>query len=82
MCSPPFICALSCSPRRASHRGSFIFVLRGQERDSGEVRGVHLVGGNGAAVVGLGSGKRPATFHPEPPDRFPTAQIVYPFGVI
>ena len=24
----------------------------------------------------------PASFHPEPPDRFPTAQIAYPFGVM
>jgi len=59
MCSPPFICALSCSPRRAGHCGSFIFVWRGRERDSGEVRGAHLVGGNGTAVVGLGLGERP-----------------------
>jgi len=55
----PFICALSCSPRRAGHRGSFIFVWRDRERDFSELRGAHLVGGNGAAVVGLSSGERP-----------------------
>ena len=59
MCSPPFIYALSCSPRRAGHRSSLLFVWRGGERVSGELRGAHHVDSNGAAVVGIGSGERP-----------------------
>jgi len=79
---PAFFYALSCSPRRAGHCGGFIFVWRGRERDSGELRGAHLIGGNGATVVGLGSGERPASLLPEPSDRIPTARITYPFGVM
>jgi hypothetical protein len=58
-CTPPSLCALSCSPRRADHFGSFIFVWSGRERVSGELRGAHLVGGNGAAVLGLGQASAP-----------------------
>ena len=66
-CSPPSLCALSCLPRRADHFGSFIFVWSGRERVSGELRGAHLVGGNGVAVLGLGQvSASPPTFLSRP----------------
>ena len=59
MCSPPFLFAQSCSPHRAGHPGGLVFVWCGRERNSGEFRGAYLVGGNGAAAVGPGSGEPP-----------------------
>ena len=81
-CSPPFLFALSCSPHRAGHPGSLLFVWRGRERDSGELRGAHLVGGNGTTAVGPGLGESPPPFLLGPFDLISAAQITYPFGVM
>ena len=54
MCSPPFLFTLSRSSRRARHPGILLLIWRGRERDSGERRGAHLVGSNGAAADGPG----------------------------
>jgi hypothetical protein len=58
-CSPPFLFTLSRSSRRTRHPGTLLLVWRGRERDSGEHRGAHLVGCNGAAAVSPGSGVFP-----------------------
>jgi len=58
-CSSPFLFALSCSSHRASHPSSFLFVRRGRERDSVELRGAHLVGGNDGTTVDPGLGSPP-----------------------
>ena len=59
MCSPPFLFTLSRSSRRARHPGTLLLVWRGPERNSSEHRRAHLIGGNGAVVVGPGSGAFP-----------------------
>ena len=80
-CSPPLLCALSSSPRRVDHFGSFSLVWSGRERVSGELRGAHLVGDNGAAVLGLGQASTPPPSFLSRPIRSQRSRLHTPSGL-